>query len=88
MFFPSSVYVLQSENLPLCTRLVRCRKKGKKRDICNTNLGPPFSAQIPQPSNFGDVLSCSAGNLSKVALTTQNLGLNGTLSLITRAAYK
>ena len=81
---PSSVYVLQSENLPLCTRLVRCNKG----DTCNNNLGPPFSAQMPQPFNFGGVLSHRAGNLSKVSLTTQNLGLNVTLSLITRAAYE
>lgn len=75
----SLINVLQSVNLPLWALLIKHRKKSNKEDTCNNYFGPPFSAQMPQGFTFGDVLSHTTGNLSKVYLTTQNLRLNWTL---------
>lgn len=87
----SSVYVSQNNNLPLCSPLTGCRKKGNKRNIFHNNLEPLFCAQMLQPFVLENVVNHTAENLSKVYtqdFTTQNLGLHWTLSPTASVAYK
>lgn len=87
----SRVYASQTNSLPLCTPLIRCKEKGNKWDIFDNHLGLPFGVQMPQPFGLKNVVSHRAGSVSKAYaqdLTMKNLGLNWTLSPTGSAAYK